>query len=257
MSLRNRTVLVTRQQEQASELIEEVEKRGGEVLLFPTIRILPPESWDACDRVSTSLPDYNGLFVTSTNGAVRFFNRLRERNIPFSSLGNCRIYAVGKKTCDAVKGFGLNVHLVPEEFSAASLAKVLPDEVVRGSRYLFPCGNLATGTLERALRERGAIVDTVVVYRTVAPDEMDARPIIQRILAGDIDVISFASPSAARNFVAVIPGDIAPRLFEKARIAVIGPTTQKALRELGLRADIVAAEATSSGLARAIEQHFE
>jgi uroporphyrinogen-III synthase len=55
---------------------------------------------------------------------------------------------------------------VPTTHSAEALALELPD--VETGRVFFPCGDLARRRASLGLAQRGAFVDEVVVYRTVA-----------------------------------------------------------------------------------------
>ena len=62
MSLRNKTILVTRQEEQSREFVTAIEQRGGSALLFPMIRIMDPDSWVACDAAIERLDSHGSDF---------------------------------------------------------------------------------------------------------------------------------------------------------------------------------------------------
>jgi len=64
--------------------------------------------------------------------------------------------------------------------------------------------------------------------------------------------VAFASPSAVRNLVSFFAEGEAARLLGRTRLAAIGPTTAAALREAGLPADAVAADASGASLAQAL-----
>ncbi len=74
LELSGQTVLVTRPREQAVELRALLEERGADVLVQPSIEILPPENWDAVDDALRSLADgaFDRILFSSSNG-VRFF----------------------------------------------------------------------------------------------------------------------------------------------------------------------------------------
>jgi uroporphyrinogen-III synthase len=103
--------------------------------------------------------------------------------------------------------------------------------------------------LPAGLRSKGAVVDVVVAYRTVAPADLKEQ--IRAALHGGIDVATFASPSAVENFVARA-GDLGSGLAA----AVIGPVTERAARHAGLRVVAVASPSTAEGLAFALAGHF-
>jgi uroporphyrinogen-III synthase len=117
---------------------------------------------------------------------------------------------------------------------------------------LLPRGQLAGELLVEELQSHGAVVEPIVVYNTVRPDGPDIRAITGRLMNHEIDVVTFASPSAVYNFVEMMEESSISDVFKHTRIAVIGPTTEEAVRAVGLQADIVAHQATSEGLAEAI-----
>ena len=252
-SLRGRKVLVTRARHQAGELVRALEARGMQAFTFPTIEIGPPASWSACDAALARLERYDTIIFTSANAAVRFFARARELKIPSAVLEGKEFAAVGDKTRLTLEAERVTVRLVPEIFTAAELAQSLGAGGAAGKRILHPKGDLADEKLEAALRENGATVDAVVVYTTGAPgpERIDE---IRRCIESGVDVVTFASPSAFRNLAArLAPGEAQAW---KAKIAVIGPVTAKAVREAGLTVDIVARSSTSESLAEAIAAYF-
>ena len=255
MTLRNRKILITRQQEQAGEMIREIEIRGGTPVVVPMIGTGPPGSWTECDAAIGRLGTYDALIFTSVNAVESFVGRTRELGVPASSLAQVRSVAVGEATASALRGNGLTVVLVPEKFAGASLASAL-GETLSGKRVLLPRGNIARETVPDALREAGAIVETVTVYVTSGPGLMDRGSFVRRVLSGEFDVLTFASPSAAVNFGTLFRAEELRAVRDHARIAVIGPSTADAVRGLGLEADIVARESTARGLVLCIDEYY-
>ena len=78
-----------------------------------------------------------------------------------------------------------------------------------------------------------------------------------RIRRGDVDVITFASPSAFHHFCEMFDAETMHSFAARVSFAAIGPTTARAIREAGWLAPIEAAESTSHGFAEAIAAHFE
>jgi uroporphyrinogen-III synthase len=58
------------------------------------------------------------------------------------------------------------------------------------------------------------------------------------------------------HFAEVMPAAEFKAMSGGTKIAAIGPTTAEAVRVLGLPVDILAHEATSGGIVRAIDEHF-
>jgi uroporphyrinogen-III synthase len=254
VSLRNRTILITRPKEQAGEFIHEVEKRGGRAVLFPSIQIHDPESWHAVDTAIARLESYDGILFTSANAAHRFVMRCTINAKVPGTTSNLKVYAVGEKTKKVLEDAGWNVEFIPGTYSAETLADCFHEDAVHGKSFLFPCGDLARDELPTRLQELHAVVDRVVVYETTMPDTQESEDIQAQLHRGDIDVVTFASPSAATNFFKLIPlQEDAPRF----KIAVIGLTTAEAVRNLGVTADIVAKDSTITGMVEAIDSWFD
>src|SRR3954447_8504600 len=67
-----RRIVVTRSREQAGELVDMLEERGAEAIQAPTIRIAPPEDFEALDRACADAGSYDWIVLTSANAADAF-----------------------------------------------------------------------------------------------------------------------------------------------------------------------------------------
>jgi uroporphyrinogen III methyltransferase/synthase len=135
--------------------------------------------------------------------------------------------------------------IVPERFVAEELAKALDALQLEGKPVLIARASEAREVLPDALRKKGAEVDVVTLYDTVA-EEADPEAIER---AREADFITFTSSSTVRNFVEAagkngIPGD--------ARVISIGPVTSEAIREAGLAVDVEAERHDIDGLVEAL-----
>jgi hypothetical protein len=108
----------------------------------------------------------------------------------------------------------------------------------------------ARGVLPDGLRALGAIVDVIPVYRIEVEHAQD-RAARRRLQAGEADVLTFTSPSTARNFVAVL-GAQAANVAGRSLVACIGPVTAAAARDCGLTVGLVAERYTIPGLVAAL-----
>jgi len=109
------------------------------------------------------------------------------------------------------------------------------------------------------LRRNGADVTEVVAYRTVIADaERDGEPDIYRLLLErKIDVVTFTSPSAVRNFVSVVGAEPAADLLRPTAVASIGPVAAEAAAQFNIQTTIMPAQYTIPALAAAIVKFFE
>jgi uroporphyrinogen III methyltransferase/synthase len=242
-----RRVLVTRAPEQAGELIHALAQAGAEAVLVPLVRLAAPEDPAPLDAALDRLACYDAVVFTSAN-AVRFTaQRAAQRGIVLST-GAARVVCVGPATAQAALDAGFPVHRAPPaRYDAeAVLEQLLAEGPVRGRRFLVPRSDLARDVLPDGLRTAGAQVDAVVAYRN-APAEIDAEWLREELAADRLDALTFASPSAARRFCALLDAP-ARAGAARATVAAIGPVTARALAELGLPAQVVAGSATAAGL---------
>jgi len=250
--LTGKTILVTRPISEADDFIREIERLGGQAIHFPTIKIVSPISWRDCDEAIVNIHKYDGILFTSSNAVKSFIGRVELRGKASEILNGIKLFAVGEKTRKTIESYQCKVASVPETFTAESLAKSFVKEEIAGKRFLFPHGNLGRDVLIEELRKMGAEVDAVTVYQTIKPSAQDADRIKQMLANKEIDVITFFSSSSVKNFLELLPN------FEQnsIKIAVIGQTTARAVRECGLHPDIIAKEATSESLAISIAQRI-
>jgi uroporphyrinogen-III synthase len=271
--LAGKSVVVTRAAEQAQELIARLEGYGAEVLLVPTVSFADPEDTVVLDASLRSLDRMDWILFTSENAVKYFVRRASALGIGLDELRTrMKIAAVGPTTAAAAASEGLTVEYVAMRHNGEALASELRAELA-GKRVLLPHSDLAKDDLARSLREFAGQVIDVVAYRTVAPGSEAPAPTgrirgteepvdraaaaFARIRSGDVDVISFASPSAYRNFAELMGAEGMHALSESAKFAAIGATTARTIREDGWNVAIEAAESTSQGLGDAIASHFE
>jgi uroporphyrinogen III methyltransferase/synthase len=232
--LHGRTIAVTRARPQASALAARLRELGAGVVEAPAIRTRPLEA---------ELPDlavYDLVCVTSPNGAAELFARLGAAGRDARALAGLLVAAIGPGTARALKEHGIVADVVPERAVAEGLVSGLAGMDVR--RALIVRAREGRDVLPDALRARGADVDVVALYETVAEplDEPTARA------AAAADYVTFTSASTVRYFLDAAGG------LDGPRIASIGPATSTALRDAGLEPHVEADPHTPDGLVEAL-----
>jgi uroporphyrinogen-III synthase len=241
-------ILVTRTISQAPVMSRTLRELGAEPVELPAIDIIPDPFPEMTERAANDLPTYDWVIFTSTNGVEVFMEKLRQSGFDARRFGTARVAAIGNATAERLRRNFIEPDFVPDEFVAESMLDGLRETGVDGARVLIPRAELARTTLPDGLRESGATVDVVPVYRTIpgTPDPI----VIDRIDAGEIDIITFTSSSTVTNLIDMLDGD-ATRLGT-ARIACIGPITEATAREHGLEVAITASEYSIPGLIDAL-----
>jgi len=246
-----RSVLVTRGEDQAGPWLDALTAVGARARCLPMIRLEPPADPGPLDAALAELAGFDSILFTSAN-AVRFSaERARALGLALDA-GAAEVVCVGPATARAAVEAGLPVHRVPpaQHDAEAVLAELLARGEVAGRRMLIPRSDLARETLAEGLRAAGARVEAVVAYRNL-PAEVDAAELRAALRAGALDALTFASPSAARRFAALLD-EPAREAARRCVVAAIGPVTARGLEAVGLPATAVAEAPTPEALVEAL-----
>jgi len=242
--LHGRRVVVTRARAQASGLARTLTALGAEVVELPAIRIEPRIEGDDVRRAVDDIYSYALVCLTSPNGARLLFEAMAEAGRDARALANATVAAIGAGTAAALREHGVIADVLPEESVTEAMAEALADLEVEGRPVLVARAAEARDVLPDALRERGAEVDVVALYETVAE-----RPEKEAIEAAqDAHYVTFTSSSTVRNFVEAVGDGFPPR----ARVVSIGPITSAAAREAGLEVHVEAERHDIDGLVEAL-----
>ena len=243
-------IAVTRAFGQSDDLAAPLEAAGATVYVCPLIRIEKTIDYAQWQRIKGRLGDYEWVIFTSINGVEHFAELLHTAGVAVDALGKSRIACVGPATATAAEKHGFVVAALPEVFKGAAVAGVIGRHgPVSRVKILLARAGGAGNELPRELRGRGAEVEDFELYRSV-PDEDGADRLRGLIGRGDLDLLTFTSGSAVTYFAEKVgnPANMA--------VAVIGPSTAHAARQLGMRVDIEADPHTTAGLIKAIIDYY-
>ncbi len=246
--LEGRTVLLVGTEVRVAALARALADSGATLLSFPTVRIAPPTDSSPLDEALRRWTSYDWVVFTSSNGVDQVIVRAGSLGVPLRADGGPKIAAVGPATMEAAEAAGLLVQAMPSEYLTDAIADAIG--TVEGRRILLPRSSLARRSLADILRARGAHVDEVDAY-----DSLAASPDPSRLgRAPRVDLIVLTSASAVRNLASILPSSTFERIRATAVAACIGPVTAEAARELGLRVAVVAEEYTVPGLVRSLQE---
>lgn len=245
--LKGKRIVVTRSQEQASGLVNELTALGADVLELPVLRIVDPVDKMGFAEGVTQAHTYDWLIFSSTNGVRRFFDAFYATYKDARSLGGVRIAAVGPGTAKVIEEYRFAVDLIPDQHIAEGLLEAFKNDYdVDSQTMLWVRPENARSTLYDGLAEMQAIVDECIAYRIEA-ETADPTGSAERFAEGGADMVTFTSSSTAKYF-----HELGLTWPEGCKAASIGPITTGKLKELG-QTDIVEAEDHNiEGLVKAI-----
>src|SRR5262249_16830998 len=149
---------------------------------------------------------FDWIVFTSANAVDAFMTALLDGERDVRALKGPRICTSGTATADRLSTYGIKVDLIPREFRAdAVVPALLALGSMEGVRVLLPRADIGREVIAEQLRDAGAIVTEVVAYRTILEDAQreDDPDVYGMLLEGRIDVATFTSPSAIRNFAKI------------------------------------------------------
>jgi uroporphyrinogen III methyltransferase/synthase len=235
--LHGQVVAVTRARAQASDLAAQLRALGAEVVETPAIRIEPRP---------LELPSLEGLdllCLTSPNGVRLLFEALARDGLDARALAGTTVAAIGPGTAAELQRQGVRADVVPDRFVAEGLLEALADLPLAGKRALIARAAQARDVLPDSLRERGAEVELLALYDTVA-EHLSERQLAE---LERVTHVTFTSSSTVRYFLSA--GGEVP---SGARVVSIGPITSATAREHGLTVDVEAERHDVEGLIEAL-----
>jgi uroporphyrinogen III methyltransferase / synthase len=255
LPLFGKKIVVTRARRQASELTRRLRGLGAEVIEIPTIETVAPPSWKEVDGAIDSITQYDWIFFTSANGVEFFLRRLEESGRDVRVLSGCKLAVVGPATAEILSSFHLKADRSPPDFSGEALGKSFSKKELEGKKLLFPGAKEGRGELAEALRSKGAQVEVVTAYETRVPEK--SKEELARLKdPSSVDLITFASSSAVKNFYDLLEGEMKEKLLEKPCLC-IGPSTQATAKDLGFVDVSVSKEATIASLIERLMECFK
>ena len=255
LPLAGKRVLVPRSAEQAGALAKLLAAAGATPVEVPAIRIVAPEDLAPVRAALAALPATDLVVFTSANAVRWLLAHAADAGQGATCLDHARVCAVGPATAAALTEAGVRPDLVPTIYRGEEAARaILAWTPARGLRVLVPGAEAARPELPALLREAGAVVDVVAVYRTLPPDAAGLAAL--KDATATCDAIALTSGSTVDNLVSALGPEEARTALAGRVVASIGPVTTAAARAAGIDVTVTADEATMAGLVHALCQHF-
>jgi uroporphyrinogen-III synthase len=203
------TVAVTaaRRREELGALLD---RRGARVVYAPAIRIVPlPDDAELVAATRRVLERPVDLVVATTGVGFRGWLEAADAwHLPLvEHLRTARVLARGPKARGAIRGGGLVDAWSPVSESSAEVLEHLlsgAEGPLEGRRIAVQLHGDPLADVVAALRDAGAEVLTVPVYRWVMPEDVaPLHRLVRDVAAGSVDAVTFTSAPAAASLLAV------------------------------------------------------
>jgi len=231
-----------------------IREMGGAPYYIPAIEIKGLTNFAPVENLIMELcngqVDY--VIFMSTNGVKYLFSAadsLKQRAELTEGLAKTFIIAIGPRTAQVLEQDNkMRVGLVPSKYSSEGLLESLQSRELKGKNIRIPRTSNATPILTDNLRARGAQVEEVYVYESGLPeDEEIKQKFFEDLKSRKIDAIVFGSGLSAKNIFKMLTEkasaeEIRSLLNTRTTTVAIGPTTADALREMGIKIDVMPAD---------------
>ena len=182
-------ILITRPQENATSLANQLHRLGHHVMIEPLIQILP------LSELLLKLPPLSSFeaVVTTSQQAVRCLANLTPHR-DFS------LWCVGTESSRTAKELGFNTIQTAEGSAENLLIKLLKTLILPLEKpILHVCGDVIRVNVAEVLRSRGIVAQQVIVYKTQEAEAFSEEA-HHALKTGILDAALFYSPRTARIF---------------------------------------------------------
>jgi len=233
----------------AREMTRLIEHHGGHACVVPALLEIPIQDNPAALRFGAKLIDgsVDILILMTGIGTTTLFDILRSRH-PMASiiagLTHTALVARGPKPVGALKALGLTPTLtVPEPNTWVEVVSTLDEyRPVKGLRVAVQEYGTSNPELLEALRQRGAEVFPVPIYRWALPEDRGPlKQVLGEIIAGTVQVMLITNAAQIDHVMQLLEQDGTTAQFKEACkkmvMASIGPTASERLRHYDLPPD--------------------
>jgi uroporphyrinogen-III synthase len=255
LPLKGKTIVITRTVEQSKESSGIFNQLGAQVIIFPTLDIVPPDSWQQFDKIAAKKDNIDFIIFTSAYAVKMFVSRCSELNVEMN-FKKIKVVAVGNKTAVVCEKNNIPVEIIPSKFSGEGVVNALAHYDLDGKVIFIPRSAIGREELPNELEKLGAIIKAAPVYNVAIPSEDKIKKYIDRLNESKPDLFIFTSPSTFKNFLEILRIKNPLDYFKNLDIAAIGPTTKSELKNHNINVTIMPDEYTIEGLAKAIIDHY-
>jgi uroporphyrinogen-III synthase len=245
----------------AGEQCELLQRAGASIVHAPSIRLVPLGADEAIRGALRAIVEQPPDLVVLTTGIgtrtlFEVADALALADDVLASFANADVIVRGPKAHGAAQTAGLEVAWHAKSATAAELVDHLAMSDVRGRRIAVQLDGREHPALGDQLRQLGADVVDVPVYRWRMPDEREpVRRLITAACEGRLDAMTFTSSPALLNLleIAGCEREALLRVFDDSVHAVsIGRVCTTSARDVGILPSVEPARPRLGAMVRAL-----
>ncbi len=237
-----------RDADRASASASKIRAQGGRAIVWPLLSLNAleaPEDQTRIEKAIAHLKEMDWIFFTSAQGVRYFFQALLQYT-DLRAVAGLRFAVIGEKTAKALREWGIHPDYVSPVAEGVAAAQGLiahfqeTEGVSARPAVLFPRAREGREEVVNVLAS-GCALTLLPVYETKMTEGEPPE------LPEEGAVFLFTSSSVVRALMRhkeVLHSEA----FRRGMVVAIGPVTEKALRENGIRVDLIADESSIEGM---------
>jgi uroporphyrinogen-III synthase len=219
--------------EREKRAVEEARELGLEPVSDPLLETFPTGAVPRADADYVVLTSVTGVGIATEDGR--------------DALKEAVVCAIGPKTADALEKEGVEVGVVPDEYTSSGLVDSLSRRV-GGARVEVARSDHGSAELLDGLREAGAYVHETVLYEIRRPDG-GGKKTARALRDGSLDAIAFTSSLTVEHLLEALNEEgIGTESLEQVEVYAIGEPTRETAESFGIEVDGVPDEETFEAL---------
>lgn len=235
-----------------SALSDLVRKKGGNPI---EIQVGSIETIDV-NIDKSLLQDKKLIIFTSSNGINCFFENLYKSRLDTRSLYGCKIAAIGLKTANSLRAYGITADIIPKTHNSDELLKLIKENMSfgdvgdgdLGEKILYIKGKNVKNSLTEQLKSHVSLTCLEVYENKKAIIEAEEKQHIMEETKEAAGIL-FTCASNVERFFEIIGDEADKRAFAGRKIISIGEKCSSALKNIGITNYVQAEEASYESMA--------
>jgi uroporphyrinogen-III synthase len=217
---------------------------GGKSIALPTIQIVPKDPQvilEFINELKEKKHDYCAFMSQwAVNVLFNLANAMNKTDQVTSLLNSRTIIAVGPKTRENLVNRRIDVHLMPEKYSAKGLLELFSKmNLTPQRRIIIPRSSASNDFIATALGKIGMNVDELFLYNVRTCNINATWKDFALLLENKrVDAIIFTSSSTVQSFFEILErmsSDVPSLIRGVKAVIAIGPFTQEELRKKNIQ----------------------
>lgn len=221
------------------KLITDLESAGAKTLLFPTVKTESIQPDKSTIELLKNLALFDWLIFPDVFTVDYFLETLAANAVDFYELDAIQSCAFGEAVADRLRFNALHADVIPAMVGAQAVYNALADFIgesaLAGLKILFPKQMADKNVLPAKLRDKGAAVVELPIYKIEAQSGREIARLKTLLKGGAIDRFIFTAPTDFISLENYFTGETLADVFAETEASASDGATFQAAREREIR----------------------